>query len=266
MATGNVSMRSKIVESSSGNLAIGLAQACRIFGLPLTVVVDTRTNSDVVRLVRLYGADIEVVTETRAGETLLDARLRRVQELSESDPDTVWINQYENPANPTAHHATMNEVIEQTGGEFDRMYVATSTCGTLVGCREALKMTNLSPTLVAVDAAGSAIFQPKGDASQIERHIPGHGSSRKSSFLEEKDFDKVSLVSDRECVEGCRHLLSKEGILAGGSSGGVVSAFRREEDSLPFGSTVVLILCDRGERYLDTVYNDEWVEETLPKA
>ncbi|MDF1740075.1 MAG: 2,3-diaminopropionate biosynthesis protein SbnA [Verrucomicrobiales bacterium] len=261
---GLINPGTKIVETSSGNLGIGLAQACCQLGLSLTIVLDTRTNQNVIKLVELYGATVEMVSETRDGETLLDARLRRVRELAESDPQVYWPNQYENPANPAAHSATMREIIQQTQGQFDRLYIATSTCGTLAGCRAHLKRLSINPQLVAVDGMGSAIFQSEDDTSMIESHLPGHGSSRHSNFLNADDVDEVAMVSDRDCVEGCHFLLQQEGILAGGTSGGIVSAFRKDEPSLPEGSTVVLLLCDRGERYLDTIYDEEWVRKTLP--
>ncbi|MDF1740073.1 MAG: 2,3-diaminopropionate biosynthesis protein SbnA [Verrucomicrobiales bacterium] len=260
---GLIKPGTRIVESSSGNLGIGLAQACRQLGLALTIVVDSRTSSKVVKLVKLYGATIEVVRETRDGESLLDARLRRVRELADSSPDVYWVNQYQNPANPAAHHATIGEIIRETRGQFDRIYVATSTCGTLAGCREYLNKRALYPHLEAVDATGSAIFQSKDKANLTKRHLPGHGSSRQSDFLKTDYVDGVTHVSDRECVEGCHFLLQQEGILAGGSSGGVISAFRRDEPYLESGTTVVLLLCDRGERYLDTINDEEWVEATL---
>lgn len=263
---GLINPGTRIVESSSGNLGIGLAQACRQLGLSLTIVVDSRTNQNVVKLVKLYGADIEVVSETRDGESLLDARLRRVRELADSSPDVYWVNQYQNPANPAAHHATMGEIIRDTRGQFDRIYIATSTCGTLAGCREYLNQRAFYPHLEAVDATGSAIFQSKDKANQTKRHLPGHGSSRQSDFLKTDYVDGVSHVTDRECVEGCHFLLQQEGILAGGSSGGVVSAFLRDEPYLESGTTVVLLLCDRGERYLDTIYDEEWVEATLTSS
>ncbi|MEC5127331.1 2,3-diaminopropionate biosynthesis protein SbnA [Verrucomicrobiales bacterium BCK34] len=263
---GLINPGTKIVESSSGNLGISLAQACCQLGLALTIVMDSRTNRNVIKLVELYGATVEMVSETRDGESLLDARLRRVRELTESDPQVYWLNQYENPANPAAHNATMREIIQQTHGQFDRLYIATSTCGTLAGCHDHLRKLSMDPQLVAVDMIGSAIFQPEDDATMIESHLPGHGSSRHSSFLNADDVNEVAFVSDRECVEGCRFLLQQEGILAGGTSGGIVSAFRKDEPSLPEGSTVVLLLCDRGERYLDTIYDEDWVQKTLPSS
>ena len=79
-------------------------------------------------------------------------------------------------------------------------------------------------------------------------------------------IDECIHVSDLDCVVGCRRLIAREAILAGGSSGGVLSGIARMQDRIPPGSACVAILPDRGERYLDTVFNDDWVREHFGKA
>ncbi len=248
LAEGHIEHHTTIVESTSGNLGIGLAQACSVLKLKLRIVVDPLTNPSALKLIRLYGAQVEVVTPLGPEETFLEARLRRVREILSEDPHAFWINQYRNWANPEAHHTTMAEIQEQAGGPLDRIYAATSTCGTLVGCMDYLSSHDLPTEVCAVDAMGSSIFQPKSKASQHQRKLPGHGSARKSDFLEGSSHSPlVSHVSDLDCVAGCRRLLETEGILAGASSGGVVSAFLRDVETFPAGSRVALILCDRGD-------------------
>ncbi|MGG8407828.1 pyridoxal-phosphate dependent enzyme [Streptomyces sp. 12297] len=108
------------------------------------------------------------------------------------------------------------------------------------------------PTLrvVAVDAFGSVIFG--GPAAP--RRLPGHGSSRVPELAATLEHDDVVLVRDEEAVAGCHALLRSEGILAGASSGAVVSALQRIGPSLPDGSRVLTLFADRGERYMDLVY------------
>ncbi|ETW97594.1 MAG: hypothetical protein ETSY1_21965, partial [Candidatus Entotheonella factor] len=113
------------------------------------------------------------------------------------------------------------------------------------------------PTPVAVDAEGSVIF---GDKTK-PRLIPGHGAGVVPDLFQPGLEDDHVLVSDLDCVVGCRRLLHSEAILAGGSSGGVISAILKLHEQLPQGSNCVAIICDRGERYLDTIYDDVWVSE-----
>jgi cysteine synthase A len=250
--------RSVVIESSSGNFAVGLAQACRYFDLALICVVDPRTPSRTIDLLRAFGARVEIVSGDEAGG-YLEARLRRVEQLRCDLPDGFWPDQYGNPLNPGAHHGTVREIIADLDGPPDYLFCATGTCGTLRGCVEVLRGGGHPTRVVAVDAIGSVIFgHPPG-----RRLIPGHGASVRPALSDPELADRVVHVGDAECVAGCRLLLEREAYLGGGSCGGLVAALLRVAPEIESGARVVLILPDRGERYLDTVYDDRWVDEQL---
>jgi cysteine synthase A len=248
--------RSVIVESSSGNLGIGLAQACRYFGLHFVCVVDAKTTSQNIAIIRAYGADVEVVTDPDpvTGE-FLSMRLARVHELLETMSDAYWPDQYSNPLNPRAHHQTMREIDEALDGQVDYLFCATSTCGTLTGCAEYVRKHGLPTTVVAVDAVGSVLFGLRPG----RRLIPGHGAAVRPELLDVTAADRVVHITDIECVVGCHRLVGREAILAGGSSGAIVSALEKVQADLPDDANCVAILPDGGDRYLDTIYSDEWV-------
>ncbi|MFY1636706.1 2,3-diaminopropionate biosynthesis protein SbnA [Solwaraspora sp. WMMB335] len=252
--------RSVVIESSSGNLAIGIAQICRYFGLRFICVVDAKTTGQNIAILRAFQAEIEIIAEPdpQTGE-FLPVRIRRVRELLNDHPDGYWPNQYANPLNPAAHHQTMREILTTLGGPPDYLFCATSTCGTLTGIRTYVRENDLPTQVIAVDAVGSAIF---GDESR-RRLIPGHGASAPPPLLVADSAHRVVHVSDLDCVVGCRRLMAREAILAGGSSGGVVSALERFRGRIPAGKTVVLIFPDRGERYLNTIYSDSWVQQNF---
>src|SRR5262249_47892460 len=159
--------------------------------------------------------------------------------------------------NPRAHYRTMDEIVQALDGEVDYFFCATSTCGTLRGCAEYVRDWGLRTKIIAVDAEGSVIFGEK----RAKRLIPGHGASIRPSLYRPDLADRYILVSDLDCVVGCRRLARLEAILAGGSSGAVMMAIERVRHELPPHSTCVAICSDRGERYLDTIYSDEWVRE-----
>lgn len=244
-----------VIESSSGNMAIGLAQACRYFALPLIVVVDPAVNRHTLKILRAYGAMIETVTEPFEVGGFLGARLARVQALLNEIPGSFWTNQYASAENPAAHYETMREIADALDGDLDYLFVATSTCGTIMGCARYIRDHGLSTKLIAVDAVGSVIF----GTPPARRLIPGHGAGRPAQLLDRSLIDDVIHVDDWECVQGCRQLLAQEAILAGGSSGGAVMALQRYRDHFRTGDRVAFIVCDRGERYLDTIYSDDWV-------
>src|SRR5579864_4325999 len=160
LASGAVVPDTVVVESSSGNMGIGLAQACRYHGLRFICVTDRKATPQNLRLLAAYGAEIDLVTEPDplSGE-LLQARLRRVQELLAAIPGSFWPNQYAHAENAGSHYrTTMREIVTALDGKVDVLLVATSTCGTLRGCGEYSRGHGLPTHIVAVDAVGSQIF------------------------------------------------------------------------------------------------------------
>ena len=257
LADGTITADSHLVESSSGNFGIALATAARVFDLGFTCVVDPKTTPANLRVLQSLGANVELVTEADAHDCYLDARLRRVAELCREQPDTVWINQYANERNWQAHyHGTAGEILADLEAPVDCLVVPVSTTGTILGLARRLRGAFPRLHVVAVDAAGSVIF---GDTAPGPRHVPGLGAGRRSELLAPGDIDEVVYVSDRDAVAGCRALAASEGLLAGGSSGAVVTAIGRLRPRLPAEWQVLTVLPDRGDRYLDQVYDDEWV-------
>jgi cysteine synthase A len=255
---GEILPDTTVVESSSGNMGIGLAQACAYYGLRFICVVDPKTTRQNIEVLKAYGAEIDYISEPDpvTGE-YLQARINRVRSILQSVTNSFWTNQYANIYNLKAHYQTMQEIVLELDGQVDYLFCATSTCGTVMGCGEYAQQQNLHTRLIAVDARGSVIF---GD-QPAKRLIPGHGASVRPALYRNGLVEKCIHISDRECVVGCRRLVREEAILAGGSSGAVVMAIEQMKDEIPAGATCVAIFPDRGERYLDTIYSDSWVEE-----
>jgi cysteine synthase A len=256
---GSLRPGSVVIESSSGNMGIGLAQACLYHGLRFICVVDPKTTEANLRVMRAYGAEINLVVEPdpATGE-FLQARLTRVQELLGRIDNSFWPNQYESNKNSESHYqTTMHEVSVALDGKIDFLFVPTSTCGTLRGCSEYVRDHGLKTRIIAVDALGSLIF---GNA-QGKRLVPGLGAGLRPPLCDPTMIDEYVHVSDLDCVVGCRRLMAREAIFAGGSSGGVLSAIEAYKERIPADAAVVAILPDRGERYLETLYSDDWVRE-----
>lgn len=255
--SGSINSDTVIIESSSGNMGIGLAQVCSFYGLRLICVVDAKTTNQNIDILRAYGAEIDHITEPDpiTGE-YLQARIDRVEYLRRTIKNCFWPNQYANVHNPRAHHRTMREIVAATAGQLDYLFCAISTCGTMRGCAEFIKANNLPTKIIAVDAVGSVIF----GGQKAKRLIPGHGAAiRPALFQTNLAYDCVH-VHDVDCVIGCRRLARREAILAGGSSGAVIAAVEKMIDRIPPNATCVVIFPDRGERYLDTIYSNAWVE------
>ncbi|GHH24937.1 2,3-diaminopropionate biosynthesis protein SbnA [Streptomyces rubradiris] len=253
-ADGVLKPGSRLIESTSGNLGIALASVCAAKGHHLTLVTDPNANERSIRFMRALGAEVTVVTERDRNGGYLQTRIDLIHRRLTEDPSLVWLNQYTNPANPEAHRDGTAAEIFQGFGEPDWLFVGAGTGGTLMGCVEYVRRVRAATRVVAVDSVGSVTFGgPPG-----QRWIPGLGSSRRPEiFRDDGSFNKV-LVEERDTVLMCRHVARAYGLLLGGSTGTVLAAVRAMSDVIPPGSTVLAISPDLGDRYLDSVYDDDW--------
>ncbi|WP_433782249.1 2,3-diaminopropionate biosynthesis protein SbnA [Actinomycetospora sp. CA-101289] len=256
LADGSIPPGSRLVESSSGNFGVAVAMAARLHGLAFTCVVDPHASAANVTIMRGLGADVEVVDEPDTAGGYLHTRLARVHEILATTPDTVWINQYANDRNWLAHyHGTGAELVDQLLVPPTHLVGAVSTTGSLLGC--ARRLREWCPLqVVAADAVGSVIFGGPGG----RRELPGLGSSRVPELHSPAEIDRVEHVDDATAAEACRELLATEAIFAGGSTGAVVTAVRRLVDDVVPPARIVAIFPDRGDRYLDRVYDDAWLD------
>ncbi|WP_024793939.1 pyridoxal-phosphate dependent enzyme [Tomitella biformata] len=261
MAHSGLRTGGHVIESTSGNLGVALAQQCCLRGVTFHAVVDPRTNPRQVDLMRAYGADVMRVTEPDpvSGEWL-PARIAAVSAALAAHPGWHWPNQYANPVNPAAHCAgTAAELWAQAGSPPDVVVVAASSCGTLSGLRDYIDSRQVPTRLVAVDTRGSIIF----GASSGPRRFPGIGAGVIPTLAGRARPDDVVMVSDEDCVAGAQLMLRREALLCGASGGAVVAAAARIAAGLAADQTVAMLAHDGGEAYLDTLYNPDWLEREL---
>ncbi len=256
---GDINPNTTIIESSSGNMAVALSQICTYLDLKLICVVDIGSTEANRQIMQGYGAKVDLITEPHPEEGFLGARLRRVQELLETIPNSFNCDQYNNVNHTISHHSTIQEIITDLGVEPDYLFCATSTCGSLKGCSNYIEKHKLKTKMIAIDAFGSVIFgdQPK------PRRIPGHGASIIPPFYTDGLEHEHILISDMEAIIGCKKLMRREGIFAGGSSGAIMSGIGKYISEIPENSKCVAILYDRGGRYHDTIYSDKWIKENF---
>jgi cysteine synthase A len=246
-----------LVESSSGNLGVALSMIAASKGYRFLCVTDTRCNLATRRLMEALGSQVHIITEPDPVSGLLGARLQYIHALRASDDRFVWLNQYSNENNWRAHyHRTAPEIAAQFPG-LDVLFVGAGTTGTLMGCARYFREWHRPVRIVAVDAVGSVTFG--GPASR--RMIPGLGMNVRPQLLDESYVDDVVLVEERDTIRAC-HRMAGRGFLFGGSTGTVVSGAldwlsRHGERYL----TAVAIAPDLGERYLDTIYQSNWLQD-----
>jgi N-(2-amino-2-carboxyethyl)-L-glutamate synthase len=257
---GALTPDSIIVESSSGNLGVALSMVAASKGYRFVCVTDSRCNLSTRQLMEALGSQVHVITTTAVEGGLLGARLDYVRALCASDDRYVWLNQYSNPGNWQAHYRTTAPAILRQFPELDVLFVGAGTTGTLMGCARFLREWHRPVRIVAVDTVGSVTFGgPSG-----RRMIPGLGTSVRPPLLDESLVDEVIRVDEAAAIRTC-HRLAGRGFLFGGSTGTVVSGavdWLARHGSRP--TTAVAIAPDLGERYLDTVYQANWLRDLYP--
>ena len=253
--------RSILVESSSGNLGVALSMIAASKDYRFLCVTDSRCNLSTRLLMEALGSQVHVITEPDANGGLLGARIEYVRALCASDDRYVWLNQYTNQGNWKAHYRTTAPAIARQFPQLDVLFVGAGTTGTLMGCARYFREWHRPVLVVAVDSVGSVTF---GGAAG-RRMIPGLGTSVRPPLLEEPYVDDVVRVEEADTIRAC-HRLARRGFLFGGSTGTVVSGamdwLSRHDAS---GLTAVAIAPDLGERYLDTIYQTNWVEAIYGK-
>ncbi|MGW3076902.1 MULTISPECIES: 2,3-diaminopropionate biosynthesis protein SbnA [unclassified Kitasatospora] len=262
-AAGVLGPGSTLVESSSGNMGVALSMLAADRGYRFVCVTDSRCNAATRRTMKAFGADVHVITEAHPTEGYLGARIRYVQEMCAADEKVVWLNQYEAPGNWMAHYRTTAPAIADRFPGLDVLLIGAGTTGTLMGCARYFHEHRPDVRVVAVDAVGSVTF----GGVPGPRHIPGLGTSIRPALLDETFVDSVVHVDEEETVRICRRLAA-HGYHFGGSTGTAVGgalAWLRENGA-DRRTTAVTIAPDLGERYLDTLYDDNWVRGTFGDA
>ena len=255
---GKLTSGGRLVESSSGNLAIGLAMLARRRGYRFTAVLDPRVTAENLRRLRDLGAETVMVEEPDAAGGYLLTRLARIREMLAEDPGLLWTNQYGSAANPGAHYSgTGPELYQQMGHRVDVVFVAVSTGGTLAGIGRFFRETSPKTRVIAVDARGSAAL----GGAPGKRRLVGIGSSRLSEFLDARLYDEHIYVEDCEAFAFCRALEASTGIAVGGSSGACLAACARYLQAHRGIERAVCLCADRGEHYASSIFSDSWLAQ-----
>jgi cysteine synthase A len=246
-----------LVESSSGNLGVALSMIAASKGYPFLCVTDPRCNLSTRRAMEALGSQVHIVTEPDASGGFLGARIDYVRALCASDDRYVCLDQYTNPNNWKAHYRTTAPAIARQFPRLDVLFVGAGTSGTLMGCARYFRGWHWPVRVVAVDSVGSVTF----GGAPGRRMIPGLGTSVRPPLLDESYVDDVVRVEEADTIRAC-HRLARSGFLFGGSTGTVVSGavgWLDQHDARDL--TAVAIAPDLGERYLDTVYQTNWLED-----
>lgn len=254
-----IDQNSTIIESSSGNFGIALASYCQQLNLKFICVVDPKIQNVNEEILLGLGAHVIKVTEKDAAGGYLKNRIKKVQELNNKIENSIWINQYSNKRNAAGYISLGHEIVREIKPDY--IFLGVSSGSTIYGMSRYIKMHSPTTKIIAVDVKGSVIF---GQSPQ-ERVIAGIGSGVVSDLIRATKINDYVIVSETESASMCRYLLKENALFLGGSSGAVFSGIINYFGcNTPIKSPcVVAIFADRGDRYVDTVYNSRWCLNNL---
>ena len=250
--TGRIHADTILVEPTSGNTGVGLAFVAAAKGIKLVLTMPDTMSVERRKLFAVFGAEL-VLTPGAQG---MKGAIAKAQELVDSDPRYLMLQQFDNPANPAVHRrTTAEEIWRDTDGQVDIVISGVGTGGTLTGVAEVIKERKPSFRVIAVEPTGSPVLS--GGAPGPHK-IQGIGAGFVPGVLKTELIDEVIRVDHEDAGATARQLAREEGILGGISCGAALWAAlqvaRRPENA---GKLIVVILPDTGERYLST-----WLFET----
>ncbi|HYI97614.1 MAG TPA: cystathionine beta-synthase [Bryobacteraceae bacterium] len=262
-----------IVEATAGNTGLGLALVAAAKKYHLIVVIPDKMSTEKIQHLHGLGADVRI-TRTDVDKHHPENYVNLARRISETTPDSWFVDQFSNPANPLAHEQTTGpEIWEQMDGDVDAVVCGVGSGGTLTGLSRFFARVSPDTEIVLADPAGSSLAEyvrtgqlgPGGSYA-----VEGIGQSAIPPVADLSRVRRAYTVSDAESFHTARALLREAGILSGSSSGTLVAAaiaYCREQSN---PKQVVTFVCDSGSKYLSKMFNDFWMLDQgyiqLPKT
>lgn len=248
-----------IIESTSGNTGLGLAVVAAERGYRFTAVVDNHACKDKLRAMRAMGAELVHVSDEADDTLATSAREDLAAAMARQRSDAYFTEQHNNDANPVGYYAVADELLNDLG-RVDVLLSAVGTGGSLFGTARRLADLGRPARVIGVEPVGSIAFGGEGGPYWQS----GTGTPPGATVGTAVDYDLLDegvKVGDVAAFATARAVARRAGLLIGGSAGGSVYEALRRLEEFESGSNVVTLVCDGGEKYLDTVFDDTWMRD-----
>jgi len=252
----------EVLVSSSGNFADSVAFYTQGSGIRVRVVTDVLSSPSLINALRKY-PHVEIILIDSPDETgsHLKARLQYIEQVRKAEPGVYFIDQYDNELLALVYEDTLaREIWQQTSGAISSIFMPCGTGATIRGLASYFKKVKPSVKIFAVDALGSNLFR----AGMGKRKLPGYGNSKATGLIKASYgfIDHVVFVSDEAAISMCHAYKKEYSMWLGPSSGAAVAALQQiaayKPHLLSDSGIPVVIAPDGGEKYVETVYSDEW--------
>jgi len=256
--SGELRPGGRIVESTSGNTGFALAMLAAERGYAFTAVVDRHACRDKLRAMTALGADLVYVSDDGDEDLATAAREELAERLAAQSPGAVFTEQHNNPSNADGYAALADELVAALPGGVDHLVGAVGTGGSLCGTARGLLDAFPDMVVIGVEPVGSIAFGGPGGLY----YQSGTGTPPGAELGALVDYDLIDAgrkVSDRAAFATARVIARRTGVLVGGSAGGVLYEALHELERVSPASTMVALICDAGEKYLDSVFDDDWM-------
>ena len=261
---GKIRPGGTLIEGTSGNTGMGMALAAAVKGYQCIFTMPDKMSQEKIDALRALGAEV-IVTPTQVEHHDPRSYHSVALRLSKEIPNSVFPNQYDNPANADAHYQTTGpEIWKQTDGKVTHVVIGVGTGGTITGVARYLKEKNPDIRIIGADPEGSIFAElfASGHKPQSQPYkVEGIGQDEMPLNVDFSVIDEIHSVGDRDSFLKTRMLARSEGIFAGGSAGAALHVAMKISEELTEKDVVVVIIPDSGTRYLSKVYNDNWMKE-----
>ena len=263
--SGELNENATIVEATAGNTGLGLALIAKLKGYKAKVVILDKMNENKIFHLKALGAEV-FKARSDVGPDSPEHYVNVAKKICNETPNSFMASQFTNPSNPSAHELTTGpEILRQLDGKVDAVVCGVGTGGTITGLGRFFEKNSPSTDVILADPKGSIVkdIVEKKEPREADYSwlVEGIGEDFIPETLDIKYIKKAYEISNKEAFDTVKKLALYEGILAGSSTGTLISAALKYCNEQKKEKNVVTFVCDNGEKYLNTAYNELWLKE-----